>query len=235
MNRVKAWEAGCPALAVGLLLLVGCGHQSAVPTAVSSGPARAEEHLPFEREGQRGGISPTSAVIPPGAHVPSGTPVTVHLQATLSSATAHSGDPFAAVLDEPIVVNGQVLAERGAPVTGRIMEAKAAELSQSAGYLRLTLHSISLRGQSSLAQSSSTFVKGVSPPKRNVTLTGNEPGRGTLMGASAPGSHGYPIGGGASPAEGKNGDQLTTGMRDVTVGPERRLTFRLTEPIPLHE
>jgi hypothetical protein len=160
--------------------------------------------------------------------------VTVHLQATLSSATAHSGDPFEAVLDEPIVVNGRVLAERGAPVTGRIMEAKAAELLESAGYLRLTLHSISLRGQSSLAQSSSTFVKGVSPQKRNVTLTGNEPGRGTLIGASVPGSHGYPIGG-ASPAEGKNGDELTTGMRDVTVGPERRLTFRLTEPIPFHE
>jgi hypothetical protein len=24
-------------------------------------------------------------------------------------------------------------------------------------------------------------------------------------------------------------------IQDVTVGPERRLTFRLTEPIPLHE
>jgi len=229
---VKAWEAGCPALALGLMLVVGCGHRSAVPTAASAGPAGAEEHLPFEREGQRGGISPTSAVIPPGAHIPSGTPVTVHLQATLSSATAHSGDSFEAVLDEPIVVNGQVLAERGAPVTGRIMEAKAAGLSASAGYLRLTLHSILLRGQSSLAQSSSTFVKGVSPQKRNVALTGSEPGRGTLMGASAPGSPGYP---GVSPAGGKNGHGLTTGMQDVTVGPERRLTFRLTEPIPLHE
>jgi hypothetical protein len=163
--------------------------------------------------------------------------VTVHLQATLSSATAHSGDPFEAVLDEPIVVNGQVFAERGAPVTGRIMEAKAAGLSESAGYLRLTLHSISLRGQSSLAQSSSTFVKGASPQKRNVTLAGlagNESGRGTLIGASVPGSPGYPLGG-DSPAEGKNGDELTTGIRDVTVGPERRLRFRLTEPIPLHE
>jgi hypothetical protein len=119
-------------------------------------------------------------------------------------------------------------------VTGRIMEAKAAGLSESAGYLRLTLHTISLRGQSSLAQSSSTFIKGVSPRKRNVTLTGNEPGRGTLIGASVPGSHGYPLGG-ASPAEGTNGDELTMDMRDVTVGPERRLTFRLTEPIPLHE
>jgi hypothetical protein len=122
-------------------------------------------------------------------------------------------------------------------VTGRIMEARAAGLSESAGYLRLTLHSISLRGQSSLAQSSSTFVKGASPQKRNVTLAGvagNESGRGTLIGASVPGSPGYPIGG-ASPAEGKNGDELTTGMRDVTLGPERRLRFRLTEPIPLHE
>jgi hypothetical protein len=162
--------------------------------------------------------------------------VTVHLQATLSSATAHSGDLFEAVLDEPIVVNGQVFAERGALVTGRIMEAKAAALSESAGYLRLTLHSISLRGQSSLVQSSSTFVKGA-PQKRNVTfagLAGNEPGRGTLIGASVPDSPGYPVGG-ALPAEGKNGDELTTGMRDVTVGPEQRLRFRLTEPIPLRE
>jgi hypothetical protein len=225
---------GCPAIVLGVILTAGCSRQSAVPVAASSGPPGDEEHLPFAQAGQATGISPTSAVIPPGAHVPAGTPVTVHLGSTLSSATAHPGDSFDAVLDEPIVVNGGVLAERGAPVTGRIMEAKAAGISDSPGYLRLTLGSITIRGQALPAQSSSTFAKGGGPPRKgNLAFAENESGRSALVGAAEPASGVYPIGDTVS-VGGKSRGPVRL-IQDVTVGPERRLTFRLTEPIPLHE
>jgi hypothetical protein len=230
---MKACKATTLALALALVL-VGCGHQSAVPVAASSAPAGDGEQLPFDREGQKGGISPTSAVIPPGARVPSGTPVTVHLLSSISSATAHSGDRFDAVLDEPILVNGRVLAGRGAAVTGRIMEAKPAGHAESPGYLRLTLHSIMLEGQSSAVQSSSNFVKGASSEKKNLAITGDDAGRGALIGAAVPGSNGFPIAA-TSAAASRTRVGPTTPAKDVTVGPERRLIFRLTEPIPLHE
>jgi hypothetical protein len=230
---MRGCRAGCPAMVVGLLLVVGCSRQSAVPVAASSGPPSDEQHLPFAQTARATGISPTSAVIPPGAHIPAGTPVTVHLRSRLSSATARTGDAFEAVLDEPIVVNGQVLAEQGAPVTGRIMEAKTAGVLASPGYLRLTLGSITIRGQALPAQSSSTFAKGGGPPrKRNLAFSENESGR-ALAGAAVPTSGVYPIGDTVS-VGGKSRGPVRVNQ-DVTVGSERRLTFRLTEPIPLHE
>ena len=225
---------GCPAIVLGLLLVVGCSRQAAVPVAASSGPRGDEEHLPFAQAGQATGISPTSAVIPPGAHIPAGTSVTVRLRSRLSSNSARTGDAFEAVLDEPIAVNGQVLAERGAPVNGRIMEAKAAGVSDSPGYLRLTLGSITIRGQALPAQSSSTFAKGAGPPrKKKLAFAENESERGALVGAAVPASGVYPIGDTVS-VGGKSRAPVRV-IQDVTVGPERRLTFRLTEPIPLHE
>lgn len=190
-----------------------------------------EERLPFAREGQQTGISPTSAIVPAGAHVPAGTLVSIRLKSSISSATANAGDTFEAVLAEPIVVNGQVLAERGAPVSGRVMEARAASPSDPAGYLRLALSSIELRGQTSSARSSSSFVKAASLRKRDVALRRSAPGRDVLIDASAPGENAYSMGrvssGGTSTAGGSEGPM------DVIVGPERRLTFRLTEPIPI--
>src|SRR5215472_8883563 len=114
------------ALLLASTLLVGCGHQSAPPAVVTTAAQTTDGQLPFAREGNAGGISPTSTVIPPSAHVPFGTAVTIHLQSEISSATAHPGDTFEAVLDEPVMLNGKVLADRGTPVTGRIIEAKRA-------------------------------------------------------------------------------------------------------------
>jgi len=41
--------------------------------------------------------------------------------------------------------------------------------------------------------------------------------------------------GNASALDRANSAEFMTSVKDVTVGPERRLTFRLTEPIPLHD
>ena len=218
-------------LVVGLLVTAGCGHQVSVPS--SSTPPRDSPDLPFAQSTQLGGISPSSAVIPPGARVPAGTPVTVHLNSAISSATTHAGETFDAVLDEPIIVNGQVVAERGATVTGRVMEAKAARLAKAPGYLRLTLDTISVNGQALRAVTSSTFAKGVSVRKRGVALAGNESGRSVLLGTAVPASGLSPMGNTA--AVGGKGRGAALPAKEVTMGPERRLTFRLTEPIPLHE
>ena len=80
--------------------------------------------LPFDREAQIGGISPTNSVVPPGAQAPVGTPIVIRLRKPLSSARVHSNDSFAAILDEPLIVNDRILAERGTLVTGRVVEAR---------------------------------------------------------------------------------------------------------------
>jgi len=233
---MKAWTVtSLAALAMGLAMTVGCGHQSAVPVAASgSAPPRNEEQLPFDRQVQRGGISPSSAVIPPGARIPAGTPVTVRLRAAIASATAKSGDTFEAVLVEPIVVNGQTLSERGAPVTGRVMEARAAGRSASPGYLRLALSSLSVNGKTSPVQSSSHFVKGASRATRKSATIRSSATEETLVGTVAEGGK-EPVPGNAFVLDSANSAEFATSLKDVTVDPDRRLTFRLTEPIPLHD
>jgi hypothetical protein len=210
-------------------LLIGCGQKSAGPVALVTPAASGEDQLPFAREGNTRGISPTSTVIPPSARVPSGTPVTIHLLSSISSATAHSGDTFDAVLEEPMIVNGQILAERGTAVMGRVMEARRAGSDKSPGYLRVTLGSILLRGKSCAVRSSSSFIKAVFPHKANVAATKEMTIQGALRNAAAiePDS--------TNPARVEGGDRTSVAVADVTLGPERHLTFRLTEPVPLPE
>src|SRR5215469_4381446 len=129
-------------LTLALAVTVSCSRQATIPVAAETdaapNPTEETPQLPFAREGQAVGISPTSSLIPPSASLPAGTPVTIRLQTALSSASARAGDTFAAILDEPIIVAGQILAERGAVVTGRIIDAKAA-VRGGPGYLRLAL------------------------------------------------------------------------------------------------
>lgn len=196
------------------LALAGCSRRESLPTAEEN--TTADQHLPFEGASDKGGFSPTGALAPEA--IPAGTPVTIHLRLSLSSASSRPGDPFEAVLDEPIVVHGRTLAPRGAVLNGKVLDAKASDQFQGPGYLRLGLTAISINGRLAPIQTSSIFMKRGSHEQRNVTILRDGSGKkGALIGASvdAPGT------------------TYATGSMDVGVAPERRLTFRLAQPLPL--
>ena len=205
-------------LVLALALLASCGHQPAAPIAASEKiPVAAAGQLPFDRAAGQTGISPTSAVIPPASHVPAGTPVTIRLSEPLSSATAHSGDTFRAAVDEPVIVNGQTVIERGAVVMGRVLDAAAADGSQTSGYVRLALASILIRQTLTIVQSSSTLVKAGgrrNPNSEHKVLVGRTPASSVYF-----------------PLHSKGVSQVA----DVTVGADRSFTFRLREPVTLHD
>lgn len=221
---------GLLALAFAIPVASGCGDQSSVPIAASKNPAAIDGKLPFDREAQSGGISPSSAVIPAGAQVPVGTPVMVRLQTHVSSATARVDDRFEAVMAEPLVVDGQTLLETGAPVTGRVLEAVAMSRMRSPGYLRLTLSAISLHGKPLPLRTSSSFFKGSGSIRRSKLPSTADEGR--LVGAASIGKEPWLD----NAVRADHGNLLPMSMppKDVTLGPERRLTFRLIEPLPLH-
>jgi hypothetical protein len=199
-----------------LLLLAGCAQHEALPTAEESTPA--DQHLPFDGTSDKGGIFPTGSLSPTA--IPSGTPVTVHLQSLLSSATSRSGDSFEAVLVEPLIVRGQMLAPRGAILGGKILEANAAREPEEPGYMRLALTTLSLNGKPVPIQTSSIFLKGGFRQKRNPATVGAGNSKGLLIDASA-----GPANADATP--------YVTVQQDVGVSPERRLTFRLARLLPL--
>ena len=248
------------------LVLVGCSHHDGIPTSeVASSP---DQHLPFDASSDKGGIFPTGALI--ATAIPAGTPLAVRLRSSLSSATSRAGDSFEAILDEPIVIHGKVIAPRGSVVSGKVLDAKAASALQEPGYMRLALTSVSLQGQPVAIQTSSIFVKRNLRRERNpITLAGarisGAPiGGTTSLGGASLGEtsvSGTPIGVGSTMGASidtvstrslggnghGNGNLIGTSTnrpaevvfedpienQDVGVSAERRLTFRLAQPLPL--
>ncbi len=171
-----------------------------------------------------------STDVPENLTIPAGTVVNVRLQNSVSSATANPGQTFDATLDEPLVVNGKTVAPRGAAVTGRVVEAKSSGRLHDSGYLRLTLSSIAVNGKSVPVETSSLFAKGANHNKRNAALIGGGAGAGALIGGLAGGGKGALIGGLVGAGAGTGG-AYATGKKDVAFGAERRLSFRLTQPL----
>jgi hypothetical protein len=164
--------------------------------------------------------------------VPANTAIYVRLQQSISSATAQSGQNFSAVLDEPLVVDGQTLAPSGTAVTGKVVSARESGHLHNAGYLRITLSSMTVNGKSVPLQTNSMFVSGGSYKKRNLAFVGGGAGGGALLGALVGGGKGAIIGSAVGAAGGTTA-AYATGKKEVGFVAERRLGFRLTQPLTI--
>jgi hypothetical protein len=142
-------------LLCGLALAPGCRRQPNIPQP-SSGDV---QKLPFDRESRANGASPTQSLVPAATHLPEGTAVVVRLQKELSSASARAGDNFDGIIEEPVVVEGQTLVNRGAAVVGRVLDSRRSDAKER-GYLRIALVSVQVRGKTILLDTSSVFSKG---------------------------------------------------------------------------
>ena len=153
---------------LALTLLVACGKPTGVP---EPSPGNTQK-LPFDRESRANGISPSQSLIPPTSRLAEGTPVTVRLRKTLSSASAQAGDSFEGTLDDPVAVEGQTLIPSGAAVTGRVLDVKPSGNSRSPGYMRIALVSVSVSGKTVLIETSSIFAKAAISGEHATQSTG---------------------------------------------------------------
>lgn len=187
---------------------IGCARQPLPSETSKRSNARAEdqEKLPFNQHKKRDGISPSSSLIPSTAEVPTGTPFTIRLKSSISSATADIGDSFEAVLDEAVVVQGRPVFPAGTPVSGTIIALNRSATGGAPAYLRLKATSIAWQNTNIPIESSSIFAK-----------------------AGLPRAQGGSIGDGNGQAF-SGGSPVIGSPRAVRFAAGRRLTFRLTAP-----
>jgi hypothetical protein len=170
--------------------------------------------------------------LPSTLTLPAGATISVRTTGFLASNHNKVGDAFTTVLEQPIVLNGWVVARRGQPVVGRVVVAKR-EHDES----QLVVEMASL-----------TLVDGTQVPLRTELVKNVQPdagvgghevaglaattGTGALIGAAVGGGAGAGIGAGIGAAAGIIGIGVTRGRPSV-IPPESVLTFRVNDAVTI--
>ncbi|MFL6352161.1 MAG: hypothetical protein ACJ74Z_09970 [Bryobacteraceae bacterium] len=159
-----------------------------------------------------------------------GTNLAIRLEESLSTERNRGGETFRARLDSPLIVNGVVLADRGARVLGRVEKIKRVHLLRGKSGLRLRLTEIAMRDGRLV---------------RIETNLWEEKGRHNSLGATPKVAMGAVVGAltGAAKSAGFVSDE--SGTRNSTrngahksrllVTTGARLTFRIVRPVTVIE
>ncbi len=202
------------------------------PDANAAPPDSSASNAIPAANGPASSATSASSAAPEPLNIPAGTPITVRLQQSLSSASAAPGERFDAVIDEPVVVSDRVILPLGTPVTGHVVVARRSGRLHHPGELGLTLDTVTVGQREISLATSSVVARGGSHKKRNWALIGGGTGGGALIGALAAGGKGALIGTGIGAAAGTT-TAFVTGKKDVGFGAERRLRFRLRNDVSL--
>jgi hypothetical protein len=178
---------------------------------------------------------PEPKPVPKTVTIPGGTLLTVRVDEALSTSKNQSGDSFRATLDQPLVVDGFVIAERGARVEGRVAESDPGGRVRGVSHLALELVRLNTSdGQRVKLQTASFTKEGEKSLKKDATKVGIAAGIGAAIGAIAGGGKGAGIGAAVGGAAGTGGVMATRGAA-AEMPAETRVSFRLSAPITITE
>ncbi|MCC6389491.1 MAG: hypothetical protein IT167_02725 [Bryobacterales bacterium] len=164
-----------------------------------------------------------------------GTLIPVRLAQTLSSDRVQTGQTFQATLDQPLIVDGFVIAERGARVEGRVAEAEEAGRVKGVSHLALELTRINTSDGQRVTISTSPYAReGEQTRKSDAAKVAAGAGIGAALGAIFGGGKGAAIGAASGGAAG-TGVVLTTRGKPVVLSAETRISFKLKAPVTITE
>jgi hypothetical protein len=164
-----------------------------------------------------------------------GTLIPVRLVDGLTTERNMPGDPFSATLDKELVVDGFVIAERGARVEGRVVSSDRGGRVSGVAALSVEITRLHLSDGQTLALSTDSFERHAEPTHRDDAVkVGAGAALGAVIGAIAGGGKGAAIGAGAGTAAGA-GTVMATRGRAAALPSETRISFRLRAPVTVTE
>ena len=188
------------------------------------------DSLPQQQPDAQSQGQPNQAMLPQTLTLPAGTIVRVRVDEWLSTDRNLTGDSYSAVLDQPIVVGGWVVARRGQAQTGRVTLVKKGGHGGGASQLGVDLAELTLVDGQQLALQTQLFQTSAGTSHgRDAAVIGTTTGLGALIGAIAGRGTGAAIGAGVGATAGIIGVMSTPG-RQTVISPETVLSFRLQEP-----
>jgi hypothetical protein len=208
------------------------------PAAVPMKPEPAKAFPPVRQEPENATpVSPAPYPIPPEPNrvtLNTGMLIPVRLVDSLSSERNQAGDRFAASLDRELVVDGFVIAERGARVEGRVTLLDRGSKLGGGAELTVEVNRIHLSdGQVVTIQTDGFDKRSEQTHAEGAEKIGAGTAIGAIIGAIAGGGKGAAIGAGAGAGVGVGGAVAT--RRPATLPSETRISFRLRASVIVTE
>ena len=165
--------------------------------------------------------------------IPQGTYISVELTDQLSSDKSHPDDEFTAILHQPIVVDGWVIARAGQPVMGRVVAVQKSGQVKGKSNIEIELGELVLvDGQQIPIQTQTIKDQANSSTGRDFAAVALTTGFGALIGAGLGGGSGAAIGAGIGAGAGAAGVLATPGDA-AKIHSERVLAFRLDDSVTI--
>jgi hypothetical protein len=163
--------------------------------------------------------------------VPQGAEIVVRMVNTISTNRNVSGDSFQATLEEPLHVDGWLVAGKGSRVEGRVLESRPAGRVKGVAELSFDLVRLTTADGQTVDISTAAVNQAADESRRDdLKKVGWGAGIGAIIGAIAGGGKGAAIGAGAGAGAGA-GTVLATRGETLVVPTETRLSFRLSQPL----
>jgi hypothetical protein len=194
---------------------------------------RPRQNAPDGRDQKEQPAQPARPVqaLPETLTIPAGTILLIRINEYLSSDHNQIGDHFTAVLENPIVVNGWVLARRGQMLVGQVKDVRKAGRVKGTSELGVELTDLTVvDGRQVPILTELWKGSGGTSHGQDAATIGTTTGVGALIGAAADWGRGAAIGAGAGAAAGIGAVLLTRG-RPTILAPEEQLSFRLVDPV----
>jgi hypothetical protein len=171
----------------------------------------------------------------PWETIPAGTRISIRTIDDIDSTQDRVGYRFQASLEEPLLVDGNVVVPKGADVYGRLEESKETGIFAGKSDLKLELTEIAVNGQTVPLVSGEYEVSGRSQGESTAKRAVAGAAIGSIIGALAGGGKGAAIGAGTGAGVGVASEVITKGDQ-VKIPSETLLDFTLEQSvlIPKH-